>query len=358
MRDGTVLAIGTVKGLFLLDADGLSDPVFRGDRVPSVAFDARRSPVRLLAGAVSEHWGPGVRTSDDGGTSWSDPERRPLRFPEDTDATLGQVWQLQPAGQDQPDTVYAGVEPAALFRSDDGGESWSLMRGLWDHPHRSQWEPGFGGLGLHTILIDPTDHDRLHIAISSGGVYRSEDGGDTWTARNVGIVWPFGPDNNPEFGQCVHKIARDGADPDRLYAQVHGGLYRSDDRADTWIDVANGVPSDFGFPVVAHPSTGSTAYIVPLESDEFRCTAEGHCRVYRTTDAGESWQPLTEGLPQEDAYLTVLRDAACHDGGTPLGLYFGTRTGQIFSSEDEGESWSMLAENLPPVLCVRAGRLG
>ena len=353
MRTGTTVAVGTTKGLFLFGAGGVEGPFFKGERVPSVALDARREPTRILAGTVNEVWGAGVRTSDDGARTWTDPAERPLKFPADSGAALAQVWQLQAGGAEDPDTFYAGVEPAALFRSDDRGESWSLIRGLWDHPHRTEWLPGFGGLGLHTVLLDPRDAERITIAISAGGVYRSDDGGDTWIARNVGVARAPQRDY-AEFGQCVHKVARDAIDPDRLFMQNHGGLYRSDDNGDTWQDVANGVPSDFGFPIVAHPHAGDTAYVIPLESAEYRATPEARCRVYRTTDAGASWLPLTGGLPQQDAHLAVLRDAFCHDGLDPLGLYFGTRTGEVYESTDEGESWELLIEHLPPVLCVRA----
>lgn len=351
-----VLAVGTAKGVFLLGRDGVDGPVFKGDRVSALALDTRGDRPRVLAGAVSDHWGPVVRTSDDGGRTWSEPETRPLRFPPDTDAALVQVWQLQPSTPDEPDTVYAGVEPAALFRSDDRGDTWELVRGLWDHPHRPQWEPGGGGLGLHTILIDPRDATHLLIAISAGGVYRSDDRGVTWDAYNDGVRrGPVGEEGDyPEFGQCVHKVARDAEDPDRLFLQNHGGLYRSDDNAKSWVDIANEVPSDFGFPIVAHPRAAGTAYAIPLESDGYRCMPDARCRVYRTTDSGASWAPLGGGLPQDGAHLTVLRDAFCHDDADPLGLYFGTRTGQVYGSGDEGESWELLVEHLPPVLCVRA----
>lgn len=358
MRGGVVVAVGTAKGAFLVDREGVSEPLFRGDRVPSFAIDTRREQARMLAGTVSEHWGPVLRTSDDGGGTWSDPAERPMRFPSDTGAALAQIWQLQPAGTAEPDTLYAGVEPAALFRSDDRGDTWGFVRGLWDHPHRAEWTPGFGGLGLHTILVDPRDPKRLHIAVSAGGVYRSDDGGATWSARNRGIRAVGQPEPFPECGQCVHKVARDAADPDRLYAQNHLGLYRSDDGGNQWVDVANDVRSEFGFPLVAHPRDTGTAYVIPLESDEYRCTPDGRCRVYRTADAGASWAPLATGLPQDHAYLTVLRDAFCHDGADPLGLYFGTRSGQIYASDDEGETWRLFVEHLPPVLCVRAATLG
>jgi photosystem II stability/assembly factor-like uncharacterized protein len=353
MRNGAVVAVGTAKGAFLFSDDGVQGPFCRGDRVPSFLIDTRSDPPRMIAGTVSDHWGPVVRTSDDMGRTWSEPEQRSLRFPPDTDASLVQVWQLQPGGP-SGDVIYAGVEPAALFRSDDRGETWSMVRGLWDHPHRAQWQPGGGGLGLHTILVDPRDPAQMHIAISAGGVYRTDDGGTTWEARNNGIRSADQSTDFPEFGQCVHKVVRDPADPDRLYAQNHGGLYRSDDRGDTWVDIARGVPSDFGFAMVGHARESGTAYVIPLDSAEYRCVPDAQCRVYRTVDAGDSWAPLAKGLPDDHAHLTVLRDAFTHDGGDPLGLYFGTRTGQVYGSEDEGETWELLAEYLPPVLCVRA----
>jgi len=359
MRNDLLLAIGTTKGAYLLrGANGsttVEGPLFRGDRVPSFAIDTRSGKPYLLAGRVSEIWGAGVSASDDVGRTWTDPETRALRFPPETDAALAQIWQLQPSTPDEPDTVYAGVEPAALFRSDDRGETWSLVQSLWDHPHRTEWQPGFGGLGLHTILVDPRDAASLTVAISAGGVYRSDDRGDTWTARNQGV--PSAPlGDYPEFGQCVHKVARDAEDLDRLFMQNHGGILRSDDRADTWVDIAPGVPSDFGFPIVTHPRRGGTAYVIPLDGED-RCVVDAKCRLFRTQDTGSSWDALGTGLPEDDAHLTVLRDGFCHDGADPLGLYFGTRTGQVYGSADEGESWDLLVEHLPPVLCVRAATI-
>jgi photosystem II stability/assembly factor-like uncharacterized protein len=252
------------------------------------------------------------------------------------------------------------VEPAALFRSDDGGETFQLVEGLWNHPHRPRWTPGGGGLCLHTVLPHPTDPERIWVAISTGGVYRSDDGGGSWQPRNQGVRAQFlpEPDRYPEFGQCVHKIDLAAGRPDRLYLQNHWGLYRSDDAGDSWVDVANGVPSDFGFPVVAHPADPEAAYVIPLTSDEFRCTPDARMQVFRTRDAGGSWEPLGDGLPQRDAYLTVLRDGFASDGMDPAGLYFGTRTGELFGSTDGGESWRMLAEWLPPVTCVKAAVVG
>jgi len=260
-----------------------------------------------------------------------------------------------PGNAGQPDTLYCGVEPAALFRSDDAGETWSLVKGLYDHPHRPQWQPGGGGLCLHTILPDPANKDRMHIAISTGGVYRTDDGGETWDVRNKGVRAQFLPPEQryPEFGQCVHKIVSHPANPNRLFLQNHWGLYRSDDGADSWQDIANGVPSDFGFALEVDHNDPNTAFIIPLESDEFRCTPEAKLRVYRTSDAGESWQPLTNGLPQENAFETVLRDGMSADTLQPTGLYFGTRNGKLFGTTDRGDSWRAIMEGLPAVVCVK-----
>jgi photosystem II stability/assembly factor-like uncharacterized protein len=249
--------------------------------------------------------------------------------------------------------MYCGVEPAALFESNDAGESWSLVQGLFDHPHRPQWQPGGGGLCLHTILVDPSNPKRLHVAISTGGVYRSDDGGKSWQARNKGVSAEFLPDKYPEFGQCVHKVDRHPSRPDRLFLQNHGGLFRSDDAGDTWNAIANGVPSDFGFPMAVHPHNPDTAYIFPLET-EMRCSPEGKLRVYRTRDAGNSWEPLAKGFPDEPSYETVLRDGLDTDTLKPAGIYFGTRSGKVYGSHDEGETWSLIMQGVPAITCVKA----
>ncbi len=361
VQSGQILVlVGTTKGAFLFRTDPkrrevqVSGPHLRGQPVYSLAYDDRGDRRRVLAGAESSHWGPQVHRSDDLGGTWNEPVKGSVRFPETAGAAMKRVWQLLPAGPASPDVVYAGVEPAALFRSEDGGESFELLPGLWEHPHRPKWEPGGGGLCLHTIVLDPDDPDRIWVAISTGGVYHSSDGGKSWQTRHLGVRADFQPDRYPEFGQCVHKIAPAAGKPRRMYLQNHWGLYRTDDGGGRWDDIANGIPSDFGFPVVAHPSDADTAWVIPLTSDEFRCTVEARSRVYRTRDAGGSWQPLTVGLPQRDAYLTVLRDGFATDGRDPAGLYFGTRTGELFASGDEGDSWELLAGWLPPVLCVKA----
>src|SRR6266511_1828001 len=303
-----MLMVGTMKGAFLFSADAerghfeADGPHFRGQAIYALAFDGRGGRRRLLAGTESSHWGSVVRWSDDLGKTWADPGEGNIRFPESSGAALKRVWQLRPDGDGRPGTVWAGVDPAALFRSDDGGETFELVEGLWDHPHRPRWTPGGGGLCLHTILTDPARRERLTIATSTGGVYRTDDGGKTWQARNRGIQADFLKEKDPEFGQCVHKVVRHPSRPERLFLQHHFGLYRSDDGGDTWREAANGVPSDFGFAMAIHPRNAETVYIVPLQSDEFRCPPEGKLRVYRTRDGARSWKPLARGLPQRDCY--------------------------------------------------------
>jgi photosystem II stability/assembly factor-like uncharacterized protein len=296
--------------------------------------------------------------SDDFGASWSGPERQSVRFPESSGLALVQVWQIVPGPAEEPDLLWAGVEPAALFESRDGGESWSPVEALLNHEHRPRWVPGGGGLCLHTIVPDPSNRRRMAVAISTAGFYRTDDGGATWQPRNAGVRAVFLPNKYPEFGQCVHKVVHHPGKPGRLFLQNHWGLYRSDDWGDQWTDVANGVPSDFGFAMQAHPHDADTVYIVPLQSDEFRCTPEAKLRVYRTRDAGASWEPLARGLPQENAYETVLRDALCADSCERAGIYFGTRSGKVYASADEGESWTSIADALPPVVCVKAAVIG
>jgi photosystem II stability/assembly factor-like uncharacterized protein len=355
-----VLLVGTMKGAFLFRSDGQrkrwqrGGPHFPGHAVYALGYDGRAGRRRVWAAPESSHFGAVLRSSDDFGRSWSDDQQANVRFPEGSGSSLTRIWQVTPGRPDEPDTLYCGVEPAALFQSRDAGASWSLVRGLFDHPHRPQWQPGGGGLCLHTVLPDPSRPGRMHIAISTAGVYRTDDGGATWRAANKGVRAQFLPDPHPEFGQCVHKVVRHPARPDRLFLQNHWGLYRSDDGGESWKDIARGVPSDFGFSMAIHPHEPDTVYIVPLESDEFRCTPEGKMRVYRTTDAGKSWKPLARGLPQKDAFETVLRDALATDAQPKAGVYFGTRSGKVFGSADGGTSWRLIADGLPPVVCVKA----
>jgi hypothetical protein len=357
-----LLAIGTSKGLFLATSDNRVDwqvngPHFAMTSIYAVGIDRRRATPRLLAGVDSSHFGPSVATSDDLGKTWSEPDHAPVAFPADTDTSLVRVWQLAPGPASEPDVVYAGTQPSALFRSDDGGQTFTLVRALWEHPHRPDWGAGFGGQAIHTILPHPEDPARVLVAMSTGGVYRTSDGGSTWSPGNTGIRAGFFPDPYPEFGQCVHKVARDAVDPTRLYAQNHGGVYRSDDEGATWSSIAEGLPSDFGFPVVAHPSRPATLWTFPLAADSERFPPDHRCRVFRSTDAGASWNALSEGLPTAPFYPTVLRDAMCADDATPAGVYFGSRSGEVWSSRDEGESWVQVAAHLPDVLSVKAAEL-
>jgi photosystem II stability/assembly factor-like uncharacterized protein len=360
-----LLLVGTMKGAFVLKSDSASNkweiggPYFPGRAIYAMAYDGREGRNRLWAAVNSSFWGSYLSTSNDFGKSWTEPETYGVKFPEGADDSLKQIWQIVPGNAGEPNTLYCGVEPAALFRSDDAGDTWSMVKGLYDHPHRPQWQPGGGGLCLHTILPDPANKERMHIAISTGGVYRTDDGGKTWEVRNKGVRAQFLPPDQwyPEFGQCVHKIVSHPSNPQRLFLQNHWGLYRSDDGGDSWTDIANGVPSDFGFALEIDHNDPNTAYIIPLESDEFRCTPEAKLRVYRTTNAGASWQPLTNGLPQENAFETVLRDGMAGDTRQPMGLYFGTRNGKLFGSNDGGESWNTIEEGLPAVVCVKTAAI-
>ncbi len=359
-----LLMIGTRKGLFLARSDDdrtrwdVSQPHGAMLEIYAVAIDTRRGSPRLLASVTSSHFGPSVLTSDDLGESWREPDHAPVAFPDDTGAALRRVWQIAPGPAGQPDRVYAGTEPSALFVSDDGGQSYQLVRSLWDHPHREHWAAGFGGQAIHTVLPHPTDHDAMLVAMSTGGVYRTTDGGASWFPSNTGIEAPFQPDRFPEYGQCVHKVAGNPARPEEFFAQNHMGVYRSVDAGATWQSIADGLPSDFGFPIVAHPHRPGVVYNFPLTADMQRFPPDLRCRVYRSEDAGASWAALYEGLPTGAFYPAVLRDAMCADDAHPAGIYFGTRSGEVFASADEGGSWQQVAAHLPEVLSVRAATVG
>ncbi|MGH9305067.1 MAG: WD40/YVTN/BNR-like repeat-containing protein [Acidimicrobiales bacterium] len=357
--DHIAVAVGTTKGLFFL-SDGIADgPYFAGAEVPTFT----QVKGRYLTAVVDDRFGTTVCWSDDGGRGWYRPDKPAISFPPETGADLERVWQLHLdqsgiCGTGGAPIVYAGVEPAALFGSLDGGESYELVRSLWDHPDRASWSPGRGGLCLHTIITHPDRPERILVAISAGGVYRSDDSGKSFSARNEGIEPRLLPDTLPAHGQCVHKVALDASGPDVLWLQNHFGVYRSEDAGDHWVNVGRpgeegGLPSDFGFPVVTHPVDHETCLVFPLESDQYRAAAGGQCRVYRTTDSGKSWEPLGDGLPQMNAHLSVLRDAFTVQDSAPYALAFGTRTGQVYASIDLGESWRLFAEHLPPVLCLR-----
>ncbi|HEV7188102.1 MAG TPA: exo-alpha-sialidase [Blastococcus sp.] len=356
-----LLAIGTRKGLWLARSDDdrrtwtLDGPHLLAQEIAAVSIDTRRREPRILAGVQYGHWGPTVMRSDDLGATWEETEHGAITFPDDSGAALARVWQLRPDSADRPDVVWAGCEPHSLWRSADGGCSFDLVRGLWDHPHRPTWEPGAGGGAVHTVLPDPASQ-RVTVAMSTGGVYVSEDGASDWTPRNKGITAVFMPDELPEYGQCVHKVAVDAADPDRMYAQNHFGVFRTDDAGVSWSSIAGGLPADFGFPIVSSPRTPGTAWVMPLVADMQRVPPDGRLRVHRTRDAGETWTELGNGLP-DGSWTAVLRDAFCADEADRTGIYLGTRDGCVYASADEGDTFTLLAEHLPDVLTVRAARL-
>jgi hypothetical protein len=355
-----LLIVGTRKGFLLARGHGTSwqvEPLAQPmTAVYAVAIDTRRPTPRLFVSATSEHWGPTILHSDDLGASWHEPDRAPVAFPKDVSAALERVWQIQPGRVSEPDVVYAGVEPSGLFRSTDGGLTYELIRPLWDHPNAEHWSPGAGGKAIHTILPHPRDATRLVVAMSAGGVYRSFDAGATWAPANTGIKATFLPDPYPEYGQCVHKVAADCGDPERLYLQNHNGVYRSDDWGGTWKSIADGLPAEFGFPVAADPRRPGHAYVFPLVSDYFRFTPDYQCRVYGTTDAGNTWAEIGSGLPGAAFYSLVLRDALAVDDDDPAGLYVGTRSGELYAGGADG--WTKVAANLPDILSVRAAVLG
>jgi len=359
-----MLLIGTRKGLWIGRSTRerrtwtLDGPHFLMSEVASCAIDTRRERPRLLVGVMSWHWGTQVLRSDDLGRTWQGETANAVEFPKDTEASLERVWQLAPAPADEPDVVYAGTEPSALFRSEDRGESFTLVRGLWDHPHRPNWHPGGGGQAIHTVVPHPTDHHRVTVAMSTGGVYRTLDNGESWAPANKGIQAEFMPPEQrfPEYGQCVHKVSSHPSRPTRLYAQNHGGVYRSDDGGDVWTSIADGLPSNFGFPIVVDPHDPDTIYVFPLVGAEERFPPEGKALVWRSRDAGETWEPHGDGLP-EGFFAGVMRDAMCTDDVDPSGIYFGSRDGSVYASNDAGESWNAVAEHLPDVLCVRAASI-
>jgi len=351
-----LVMVGTKKGLFFFWSDEGRRHWRRamhhdGWSVNASALDPRDGA--LYAATNSEPFGGLVRRSDDLGVTWTQ-ENHGLDFSEGSSYRVRAVWQVAPG--ERPGVVYAGVERAGLFRSEDGGRSWAGVAGLNDHPHAPIWEPGGGGLCLHTIVRHPADPGRMWVAISTGGVYRTDDGGGTWRPRNDGIRADFLPGPAPEFGQCVHKVDLNAARPERLYAQNHGGVYRSDDGGDHWIDISAGLPSDFGFPLVVHPHDPDTVYVVPLGGDIRRYVVDGRMAVWRSRDRGSTWGALDTGLPT-DAYLLILRDGLAADPCDTHGLYVGTTTGQLYYSRDEGRAWELLADLLPPIYSVVAVRV-
>ncbi len=356
MAGKTHLLVGTHKGGFILNSDKdrkkwrMSEPLFKGADVHHLSLDVRKNP-KLFACVNSSWWGPNVQFSEDFGETWQKPESE-VRFEEGSELSVKKVWQITPGLDSTPDVMFAGADPGALFRSTDGGQTWVEIKALTNHPTREKWFPGAGGMMVHSICPHPTDPQKMHIGISAAGAFSTDDGGETWTPRNTGVLADFLPEKYPEVGQCVHHMERHPDKADVLYQQNHCGVYRSDNNGEEWIDINGGLPSRFGFPLQIHPHDPDTIYVIPEEGPEFRCPVDGEFGVYRSKNRGANWEKITNGLPQSKAYVNIYRQAMCADAGDPAGLYVGTSTGQILYSLDDGNNWEVLADWLPPVFSL------
>src|SRR5713101_1710843 len=383
---GVRLLVGTRKGAFILTSDGkrknweISGPHFAGWEM----YHLKGSPVdpnRLYASQSSGWFGQIIQRSSDGGKTWevpggmaTGPDGMPVgqsnKFVYDTSPETGKpltthqwydgtahpwefkrVWHLEPSLTD-PDTVYAGVEDAALFRSTDGGQTWQELPGLRGHGTGPLWQPGAGGMCLHTIILDPSDPGRIFIAISAAGAFRTDDGGETWRPINRGLHSLYIPDPTAEIGHCVHHIAMHPSRPGVLFMQKHWDVMRTDDAGESWHEISGNLPTDFGFVIDVHAHEPETIYVVPIKSDSEHFVHDGKLRVYRSRAGGNDWEELTKGLPQKDCYVNVLRDAMSVDALDSCGIYFGTTGGQVYASADSGDSWNPIVRDLPAVLSV------
>lgn len=368
---GVRVLVGTRKGAFVLESDGkrerwtVNGPHFGGWEMYHLK-GSPADPKRVYASQGTGWFGQLIQRSDDGGRTW---EPMSNKFVYDGvpgthlwyDGTphpwdFARVWHLEPSPTD-PDTVYAGVEDAALFRTTDGGASWHELPGLRTHPSAGGWQPGAGGLCLHTIIVDPSNADRIFAAISAAGAFRSDDAGATWKPINRGLKSEGIPDPHAEVGHCVHRIALHRSRPNVLFMQKHWDVMRSDDGGDSWREVSGNLPSDFGFPIDVHAHEPNTVFVVPIKSDSEHYPPDGKLRVYRSRSGGDDWEPLTRGLPQQDCYVNVLRDAMSVDTLDPCGIYFGTTGGQVYASADGGDHWAPIVRDLPAVLSVEVQAL-
>ena len=387
--------VGTRKGAFILTSDGkrenwdISGPHFAGWEIYHLKGSSI-DPNRIYASQTSGWFGQVIQRSDDGGKTWFQPGTAPgepttgpggmpkgesNKFVYDTSAATGapltthqwydgtqhpwefkRVWHLEPSLSD-PDTVYAGVEDAAIFKTTDGGKTWNELSGLRGHGTGPKWQPGAGGMCLHTILLDPQNPNRIYIAISAAGAFRTDDGGKTWTPINRGLVSQFIPDPNAEVGHCVHHVALYPSRPGTLFMQKHWDVMRSDNAGSQWHEVSGNLPSDFGFVIDVHAHEAETIYVVPITSDGLHYVPEGKLRVYRSKSGGNEWEPLSKGLPQKDCYVNILRDAMAVDRLDDCGIYFGTTGGQVYCSPNAGNSWVPIVHDLPAVLSVEVQTL-
>ena len=391
---GVRVLVGTKKGAFVLTADGkrrdwkVAGPHFTGWEVYHLK-GSPADPKRIYASQTSSWFGQIIQRSHDGGKTWETPGSSPEdlrdaktgwpkgesnKFVYDTSARgrpltthqfydgtqkpweFKRVWHLEPS-QENPDVAYAGVEDAAIFKTTDGGKSWSELPGLRGHESGPRWQPGAGGMCLHTILLDRNDPKRIFTAISAAGAFRSDDGGASWKPINRGLKSQFIPEPTAEVGHCVHRIAMHPSRPNVLFMQKHWDVMRSDDAGDTWYEISDNLPTDFGFPIDVHAHEPETVYVVPITSDSHHFPPEGKLRVYRSRTGGDEWEPLTRGLPQEHCYVNVLRDAMAVDSLDSCGIYFGTTGGQVYGSSDAGDNWAPIVRDLPPVLSVEVQTL-
>jgi len=363
--------VGTKKGAFILTADGarrqweVTGPHFPGWEIYHLK-GSPADPNRIFASQTSGWFGQVIQRSKDGGKTW-EPVGNKFAYEGNPGTHLWydgtphpwefkRIWHLEPSLSD-PETVYAGAEDAALFRSTDGGQTWKELPGLREQGSGSAWQPGAGGMGLHTIILDPSHLGRMYIAISAAGVFRTDDGGATWRPVNVGLKSQHIPDPTAKVGHCVHRIAMHRSRPDVLFMQKHWDVMRSDNGAETWHEVSGDLPSDFGFPIEVHAHEPDTIYVIPIKSDSEHYPPEGKLRVYRSRTGGNDWEPMTKGLPQQNCYVNVLRDAMAVDSLDPCGIYFGTTGGQVYASDDSGDSWTPIVRDLPPVLSVEVQAL-
>jgi photosystem II stability/assembly factor-like uncharacterized protein len=385
--------VGTRKGAFILSSDGkrekwdVSGPHFAGWEIYHLK-GSPADPNKLYASQTSGWFGQIIQTSDDGGKTWHQPGSAPdeklepgkavgesNKFVYDSSAETGKpltkhqwydgtqhpwefkrVWHLEPS-LTEPNTVYAGIEDAALFRTTDGGQTWKELPGLRGNDTGPRWQPGAGGMCLHTILLDPSDPKRIFIAISAAGAFRTDDGGKTWKPINRGLKSQYIPDPNAEVGHCVHRIAQHRSRPNTLFMQKHWDVMRSDDAGDNWREISGNLPTDFGFVIDIHAHEPDTVYVVPIKSDSEHFPLDGKLRVYRSRTGGNDWEPLSKGLPQSDCYVNVLRDAMAVDSLDKCGVYFGTTGGQVYASPDAGNNWAPIVRDLPAVLSVEVQTL-